>query len=85
MTCTCGDCKCYECEYANASIDECIIAFIRDVGNRGWVNARGRFLSALRKKFQQSGFDCSEFLTNSSMSMAKKIRIEGHKIIQIDE
>ena len=94
MTCTCGDCKCYECEYANASIDECIIAFNRDVRNPGWANARGRFHQALRKKFLYSKFDCSSFIKYEelipgrkclTMSLKHKIRIEGLKILQIKD
>ena len=94
MTCTCGTCKCYECEYANSTIDECIIAFNRDVGSRGAVGARGRFHAALRKKFLYSKYDCSSFIKYEelipgksfmTMSLKHKIRIEGLKILQIKD
>ncbi|MBI31090.1 MAG: hypothetical protein CMB72_00555 [Euryarchaeota archaeon] len=68
--------------------------FNNDVVNPGWVSARGRFHEALRKKFLNSNYDCSEFIKYQellpgksflTMSLRQKIRIEGIKIVQIND
>ena len=90
----CPNCKCLNCRVGNSTIEECINLFNNDVGNLGWVSARGRFHEALRKKFQNSNYDCSEFIKYEgfpprksfwTMSLRKKIRIEGMKIMQIND
>jgi len=74
--------------FSEYSIEDCIDAFNSDVGNPGWVSARGRFHAALMERFLESGYDCSSFIDVDggkhgarSMSVSKKIRIEGDKII----
>tara|TARA_Y100001968_G_C19348126_1_gene713190 strand:+ start:480 stop:776 length:297 start_codon:yes stop_codon:yes gene_type:complete len=90
----CPKCKCLNCRVCDSTIEECINLFNNDVGNPGWVSARVRFHSALRKKFLNSNYDCSEFIKYEellpmksfmTMSLQKKIRIEGMKIVQINE
>ena len=78
-------------EYSAKSLDECIIHFNDDVGNPGWVSARGDLLRALMEIFLESGFDCSDFIDkihfggeeSDRMSVSKRIRVEGDKIVQI--
>ena len=90
----CPNCECLNCRVCNSTIEECINLFNNDVGNPGWVSARGRFHEALRKKFLNSNYDCSEFIKYQellpgksflTMSLRHKIRIEGIKIVQIND
>ena len=79
-------------EYSVKTLDDCIIRFNDDVGNRGWVSARGSMLRALMEIFLESDLDCSDFIEKihfgekeyDRMSVSKRIRIEGDKIVQID-
>ena len=79
-------------KYSAKSLDECIIRFNDDVGNGGWVSRRGDMLRALMEIFLESGLDCSDFIMKihsdekeyDRMSVSKRIRIEGDKIVQID-
>ena len=78
-------------EYSAKTLDDCIIRFNDDVGNGGWVSARGRMLRALMEIFLESGLDCSDFIAKihsdekeyDRMSDSKRIWIEGDKIVQI--
>ena len=78
-------------EYSAKSLDECIIRFNDDVGNGGWVSARGRMLRALMEIFLESGLDCSDFIEKihfdeeeyTRMAVSKRIGVEGDKIVQI--
>lgn len=74
----------YREKFADYTIEECIEEFNKDVGHFGWVSARGRFHAALREKFIQSNYDCSDFISANSMSLAKKVQIEGDKIVQFE-
>jgi hypothetical protein len=40
-------------------LQELIDAYNQQVGNRGWVRARGYFLTALRQEFLNRDVDCS--------------------------
>ena len=61
------------------------------MGKGGWVSARGSMLRALMEIFLESGLDCSDFIGKihhdekeyDRMSVSKRIRIEGDKIVQI--
>ena len=75
----------YREKFADYTIEECIEEFNKDAGRRfGWVPARGRFHAALREKFIQSNYDCSDFISANSMIVAKKVQIEGDKIVQFE-
>jgi hypothetical protein len=66
------------------SDNELIDAFNKDVGNPGWVAARGRFHAALREEFIKRGFDFSAIGNDISISFNNKIVLK-EKIIQIVE
>ena len=78
-------------EYSAKTLNDCIIRFNDDVGKGGWVSARGSMLRALMEIFLESGLDCSDFIEKihsgekeyDRMSVSKRIRIEGDKIVQI--
>ena len=79
-------------KYSAKTLNDCIIRFNDDVGNGGWVSRRGDMLRALMEIFLESGLDCSDFIEKiqvgeeetNRMSVSKRIRIEGDKIVQID-
>ena len=72
-------------------LEESIEVFNNDVGKGGFVGARGRMLRALMEIFLESDLDCSDFIMKihsdekeyDRMSVSKRIRIEGDKIVQI--
>jgi len=78
-------------KYSVKTLNDCIIRFNDDVGKGGWVSVRGSMLRALMEIFLESGLDCSDFIEKiefggkeyDRMSVSKRIRIEGDKIVQI--
>ena len=79
-----GDEYGYKKTFKSYDVDQLIESFNRDVGNKGWVRARGFFLVALREAFLATGLDCSCFITESGMSMRYKIRRDGARIVRVD-
>lgn len=61
--------------------DEALIArFNREVGCGGWVSARGRYLAELHEEFAKR-FDYSAIGDASVLSLARKIKLVGKKIV----
>ena len=60
--------------------NELIQAFNKQVGNTGWVSARGAYLAAIRKEFERRNFDYSQIGDEMSLSLRSKIRLENLKI-----
>jgi hypothetical protein len=73
----------YKKRFKDYDADQLIEAFNRDVGNPGWVRARGFFLVALRKALLATGLDCSGFIDEEGMSMQYKIKQDGKRIVPI--
>ncbi|MDE0954653.1 MAG: hypothetical protein OR994_08240 [Candidatus Poseidoniales archaeon] len=71
--------------FADKTIEQLISSFNEEQPKKGWVSARGRFLSALREAFLESGVDCCSFISDKSMSMNHQIRLEDNVMIQISE
>ena len=67
--------------FRNATIEQLVEAFNGDVGNPGWIGARGSFHAALKEAFLGTGLDCSSFINRGSMSLACRIRLEGQRLI----
>ena len=67
-----------------ASVESLIDSFNKETKKRGWVSARGDFLSALREEFLRREFDCTSFINGPSMSLRHPIRLEGNRLIQIE-
>ena len=61
--------------------NELLVAFNQEVGKTGWVSARGDYLSALRKEFDDRGFDYSSIGDKSCLSINKKIKLVDKKIV----
>ena len=59
--------------------EQLIAAFNADVGNPGWVGARGTFHLALDREFTRRGFDYSS-INQGGLSLGNKIVLEGKKI-----
>lgn len=64
------------------SDEQLIDSFNKDVGNPGWVSARGRFHSALREEFENRGFDFSAIGNKNSLSFANKVVLIDKKIVK---
>lgn len=71
--------------FADKTIEQLISLFNEEQPKKGWVSARGRFLSALREAFLKSGVDCCSFISDKSMSLNHQIRLEINVIVQIPE
>lgn len=71
--------------FRSASLEELIGAFNRDVGNSGWVAARGSFHMALREAFLATGLDCSSFISDGGMSLRYRIRLEGSALVTLPD
>lgn len=72
----------YRRRFRKMTNDDLISTFNSDVGNPGWVGARGRFHIALQDEFIHRGFDISRISKVSrSLSWAKKINLVGQRII----
>ena len=63
------------------SDDELIETFNKEVGNRGWVSARGYYLVALHTEFTNRGFDISEISYDDRFSIKHRVRLDGKKVI----
>lgn len=75
----------FEEEFKKCSLEELIAYFNKDTGHNGWVSSRGSFLNALRKAFLATGLDCSDFITETGMSLKYPIKREGNRLIQVKE
>lgn len=71
--------------FADKTIQQLISAFNEEQPKKGWVSARGRFLSALRESFLESGVDCCSFISAKGMSMSHQLGLESNVIVQVSE
>ena len=63
------------------SLEQLVEAFNREVGNPGWVTARGFYLSALRQALVRASAECSVVVSPGSMSLAHRVRLEGQQLV----
>ena len=70
--------------FRNASPQELVQALNGQVGNPGWVRARGFFLAALQDAFLATGLDCSGFIQNGAMRLVH-VRLDGDRIVPTTE
>jgi hypothetical protein len=68
--------------FSNMNDSQLIDAFNGDIGKRVWIGARARFHDALRKEFDNRGFDYSVIgsMEKGSFNLNRKIKLVGHKI-----
>jgi len=75
------------CEYrqrlADYSIEDLVESFNREQPIKTFVRARGRYLTALREAFLNTGFDCSTFISESGMSLDFTVEISGQSVVQV--
>ena len=55
--------------------------FNLEVGNQGWGNARAAYLSSLHNELLRRNFDASLFANEKTMSLARKVKFEGGKVV----
>jgi len=66
--------------------NELIEAFNKEVGNSGWVSARGAYLSAMHTEFKRRKFDYSQIGDERSLSLANHVRLgQGKLHIYVNE
>ena len=68
-----------EWDFSTYSDERVVECFNGDVGNRGWVAARGRFHHALINEFAERGIDFSCIKSGNSISV-KKVRLAGKRL-----
>jgi len=68
------------------SIQKLIDNFNREVDCKGWTGTRGAYLKALNDAFQERdlSLDKTVFI-QGDMSLRRKIKLEGNRIIPLDE
>ena len=71
-------------QFRNASPQQLADALNREVGNAGWVTARGFYLTALREAFLATGLDCSGFINDGGMRLTT-VRLDGNKVVPLAE
>ena len=71
--------------FRNASIERLVAAFNSGVGSTAWVSARAAYLMALRDALLATGLDCSSFIDGKGMSLARRIRLEGGRLVTVPE
>ena len=64
--------------------EQLVDAFNREVGNSGWTGSRASYLSALHEEFENRNYDYSAIGGKGSLSLKKKVRVTGNKIL-LDE
>lgn len=72
-------------DFTRCSVNELVDRVNKEVGNPGWTSSRAEYLEALREALLQSGYDCSAFVSSSSLSLAHRLKIEGNKIVPVYE
>ena len=74
--------KTFRESFRNASPQALVDALNGQVGNPGWVTARGFYLAALREAFLVTGLDCSGFITGGGMRLIT-VRLDGDKVVPV--
>jgi len=59
---------------------ELIEAFNKDVGNPGWVRARGEFHLAMVEEFKRRNIDYSAIGNETAVSWENRIKLTGNTI-----
>ncbi len=67
--------------FKKMSNDELVEAFNREVGKAGWTGARGAYLAALHREFEDRGIEICRIGDESSLSLAKKVKIEVKPVL----
>lgn len=70
-----------EKRFRNMSDEQLIDTFNGDTNKSVWITARARFHEALRKEFDNRGFDYSALLAGGGYSLKNKIKLMGKKIV----
>jgi len=65
---------------------EIIDCFNREVGCNGWTGTRGAYLEALSRSFRERDLTLDETVfLEGAMCIKRKIKLEGNKVIPIDD
>ena len=68
---------------SNLEIVDC---FNREVGCNGWTGTRGAYLEALSRSFRERDLILDETVfLKGAMSIKRKVKLEGNKVVPIDD
>ncbi len=73
----------FRTRFRDLSNKDLIQAFNREVGNPGWTSARAAYLAALHREFEDRGFNYSAIGNKTELSFAKRVKLDGDKIVQV--
>jgi hypothetical protein len=66
--------------FSTYSNQELVNAFNEEVGNPGWVGARGAYLSALHREFKIRNIDYSEIGDDEGLSLRHKVYLKDNRL-----
>jgi len=73
----------FDTRFKDASVKDLVAAFNKEVGNSGWVTARGFFHAALRKALLASGVDCSLIIDGDKIRLNRRITVKSGRYVPI--
>jgi hypothetical protein len=75
----------FDKRFKNASVADLVSAFNNDVGNPGWVTARGFYHAALQRALLASGVDCSLITDGNTMRFNRRIEVKSGRYVPTSE
>ena len=69
--------------FSDLSDNEIIERFNLEIGNKGWVSARGAYLVALQQEFRRRDWDYSDIGDEKSLSLKNMVKLCDKKLIII--
>ncbi len=72
--------------FEKATTEQLVEAYNREVGNPGWVSARGRYLFSLYHEFKRRGIDISVIDTGNGMALDQRVGLDctGRRLVLVD-
>ena len=67
-------------KFGNFTNEELIEAFNKEIGNSGWVGARGAYLSALHREFKIRNIDHTEIGDDEGLSLRHKVYLKDNRL-----
>ena len=65
----------FAAQLASLTDEQLVECFNREVGNRGWVSARGYFIVSLVREFEKRQIDCSSISADGAIQLDRPIQL----------